>query len=278
LNSEALSNASTENLQKLPVSKVHQTTIIYKDLCRILHFGPHPIKILASSILVEIFSQLSGTSRHENHSSTSKKSIVQASTSDLKALTMIFQESLFGDNELLQANASFCLSQLLTTNCLNLQQISVVQGSPWFRMLAEDLMATLSLPHRQGSTICYGKNCYIAPLVSAILQMCPSYDWLASVFNPQAMSQVIANLQWTENITPGVVSVLTALLNANLLDSEHVQSIQVLFQVNCLQSSANFCHYVSLTRSTNPQISCQICSIMTSKRRKWTSNILDMFL
>jgi hypothetical protein len=125
-------------------------------------------------------------------------------------------------------------------------------------MLAEDLMATLSLPHRQGATICYGKNCHIAPLVSAILQMCPSYDWLASVFNPQAMSQVIANLQWTENITPGVVSVLTALLNAHLLDSEHVQSIQVLFQVNCLQSSANFCHYVSLTRSTNPQISCQI--------------------
>jgi hypothetical protein len=258
LNSEALSNASTENLQKLPVCKVHQTTIFYKDLCRILHFGPLPIKVLASSILVEIFSQLSGTSRHENHSSTSKKSIVQASTSDLKALTMIFQESLFGDNELLQANASFCLSQLLTTNCLNLQQISVVQGSPWFRMLAEDLMATLSLPHRQGATICYGKNCHIAPLVSAILQMCPSYDWLASVFNPQAMSQVIANLQWTENITPGVVSVLTALLNAHLLDSEHVQSIQVLFQVNCLQSSANFCHYVSLTRSTDPQISCQI--------------------
>lgn len=235
-----------------PTGKVqsYSSAVTCQHLCQIIYFGPVPFQALASSCLVEIFSHLTNVNLKNHPLGMHNHSLLEGSESYLKTVTMILQGASLGKDDLTQANASFCLTKLLTTTCFTSRQKDAVQRSAWFHLLAVKLLENLGSPDGVISTTT--EIGHSASVLLAILQVSPPYAWLHSAFNTETITNVIRSTQRLQEVGIVFVCLFTTLLESGFLEGNQVKLMQDVFQVMFIlhsRTDGNCCQQPPMIRA-----------------------------
>ncbi|CAM6127104.1 unnamed protein product [Calypogeia fissa] len=209
-------------------SSMSRTSLTCEHWCRVLYFGPPSLKTLACCSIAEIFSQLPASSKAAINIRLEECNMPP---SFLMAVTMVLQGSILGECEQLQKTASCCLSRLLHSHALSLQQKQSVASSPWNHLLLENLVSSLSSSNYNPNpgTIKSPASFSAAYVAVGLLKMSPPPPYLSSLFSEASITNIISNL-CEADISPVVVSFFHELLLSRYLTDDHLRTLRDLFQ------------------------------------------------
>ncbi|CAI9117522.1 OLC1v1018922C1 [Oldenlandia corymbosa var. corymbosa] len=196
------------------------TSLRCHDFCKLLHFGSPPVKLISSYCLLEILNRISTMESTKQ----TKPHIRRGYLSSIKA---ILEGLIFSSDVTVSVNCSLCLSLLIEWKDENFEK-SAVGTNTWFRMIVEELVMSLTVPHLASKSL---PN-YHKPAINvtiALLKLKEIPEWMTIVFDEPRITGIIKNIS-TSNLTTHLVLLFRELLQSGYLTAEHITSLNRVFQ------------------------------------------------
>ncbi|XP_002516401.2 protein PUTATIVE RECOMBINATION INITIATION DEFECT 1 [Ricinus communis] len=190
------------------------------DLCRLMHFGSPPVKLVASYCLLEFFTRLSEQRNRKNEE-------IKCSTGYLMSITAILEGLVFYSDVRVSINCSLCLSMILGWEKPNIDS-RVIADTTWCRLIVEEMAISLAVPSlpSKSFTNCHKPAAHIAVALLK-LQKCPV--WMRTVFDDPCISGIIRNIA-ASNITTEMVLLFRELVNSEFLKTDQIASLNRVLQ------------------------------------------------
>ncbi|KAG2564449.1 hypothetical protein PVAP13_7NG122556 [Panicum virgatum] len=165
------------------------------DLCRLMHFGPPPIKLIASQCLLELFTRISDQRTCTNAELRCSEGLV------------------FGEDSKVAGNC----------------EKVAARESKWFRLIMEEFAVALTAPGLTSKSFTNQQK-IAANLAVSLLRLSQVPDWLTLLFDSHLISGIMANLS-ARNVTAEIVNLFSELMARKYLSQEHTVALHNLFQV-----------------------------------------------
>ncbi|KAL6582146.1 hypothetical protein OROMI_006160 [Orobanche minor] len=188
------------------------------DLCKLIHFGSAPVKLIASLCLVELFAGVSRQQPVDLH-------ITQGYF--LSVLAVLEGLIFFGDTRV-ALNCSRCLSTLMSWKQPENNQFTVSGKDSWCRLIVEELVMSLcasSLTSKSSMT--HHKPAAI--VAAALLKLTEVPSWMTKVFDESYIGSIIQNVS-PSNMNTELVVLFRELLDSGRLNSAHISDLSRIFQ------------------------------------------------
>ncbi|KAJ4845632.1 hypothetical protein Tsubulata_038344 [Turnera subulata] len=207
--------------QSNQIQTLHMLSIHSHDLCRLMHFGSPPVKLVASYCLLEIVKALSELQNVRDEES-------ECSNNHLKSMTAILEGLVFYSDIRVSLNCGLCLSIIYGWEKLEMKDPRVIANNTWSRLIVEEVAMSLAAP-------CLASKSFInhhKPAVNvalALLNLRKSPEWISTVFDEPCISGIIENLT-ASNISREVLLLFRELVNCNFLKTRQLASLNRLLQ------------------------------------------------
>lgn len=204
------------------VKEIYFISIPCHDLCRLIHFGSPPVKLVASYCLLELLTRISEEERIEPGK-------FNCNSYYLKSLIAVLEGMLHFNDIRVAMNCSLCLSIILAWQK---QEITaqVFGRNNWCRLVIEELVMSLAVPCIASKTFPIHHKPAIHVAV-ALLKLQNVPQWMSSVFDDSSILGIVKNLS-ASNLSPEMVLLFRVLLTSGYLKAEQVAALNRLFQVN----------------------------------------------
>lgn len=204
------------------------------DLCRLIHFGASPIKLVASQCLLELLTKISDQR-------TTKLDEFQSSMKYLKSMMAVLQGLIFYGQNKVAMNCSLCLSRIIGWEKLSVQDKKEIQEDRWFKLIMEELALSLTAPSLASKSFT-NQHKPATHIAISLLEMDQEHKWIRSVLNSSCISGIISNLS-ASNVSGEMVELFRQLLACEYLNEEHIMGLNNVFQVHVLLSiQLPLCH------------------------------------
>ncbi|KAF2325736.1 hypothetical protein GH714_034561 [Hevea brasiliensis] len=201
-----------------PLSMV---SIYCHDLCRLLHFGSPPVKLVASYCLLEFIKRLS---EQRNR----KKEELKCSMGYLMSMVTILEGLIFYSDIRVSINCSQCLSMILGWEKLDMKETIVTADNTWCRLIVEEMAMSLAVPCLPSKSFTnYHKPAVHAAV--ALLKLQKSPQWMSTVFDDPCISGIIKNLM-ASNISTEMVLLFQQLVSSEFLKADQIASLNRVLQ------------------------------------------------
>ncbi|KAJ8648829.1 hypothetical protein MRB53_001852 [Persea americana] len=191
------------------------------DLCRLIHFGSSPIKLVASQCLLELLTKISDQGKN-------KVDELNCSVRYLQSMVAVLQGLVFcGDNEVAM-NCGLCLSTILGWENLAVKEKRVIEGDRWFRLLMEELALSLSAPGLAAKSFT-NQHKPAAHIAISLLKLDRPQEWMRSVFDHSCISAIVSNLS-ASNVSVEMVQLFRELVLHEYLNEEQIMDLNHVFQ------------------------------------------------
>ncbi|KAM3246818.1 protein putative RECOMBINATION INITIATION DEFECT 1 [Capsicum annuum] len=190
------------------------------DLCKLLHFGSIPIKLLSSQCLLELFSRI--------EDERSRKSDTLEFRADyLLSIMAVLEGQIFSSDMSVAMNCSLCLCMLIGWQDVE-TEVSAIQRNNWCRFIIEELVMSLAAPSliSQSFMIHHKPAIHIAV---ALLSGKKVPQWMTSIFDESCIFAITRNIT-NSNLSAELVFLFRKLLNYGVLNDEHISALNQLFQ------------------------------------------------
>lgn len=204
-----------------PTESITLISISCHDLCRLLHFGPLVVKIVASYSLLELFTRITDqiNSKHEE---------LTCSIGYLKSMRSIL-EGLISYNDLRVAtNCALCLSMIIEWEKQVKERIPFEKSS-WCRFIVEEMTVSLAAPCLTSQSSINSQRPAVIVAI-ALLKLHEVPQWMRSVINDSCISGILKDLS-ASNLSTEIVVLLRELLKSEFLNSDHISTINQVLQV-----------------------------------------------
>ncbi|XP_022929798.1 protein PRD1 [Cucurbita moschata] len=190
------------------------------DMCRLLHFGSPPVKLVVSYCLFELFTRIS-------EQRTSKQEELRCTTNYLSSVIATLEGLVVYGDHRVAINCSLCLSMVLGWQEMNMQERRVIVKNKWCRIIVEELADSISLP-------CLASNAFAGQepaifVAVALLKLQKDFGWMQSIFDQACISRIIENVT-ASNLSPEMVSLFRELLNSEFMQADHISSLNSVLQ------------------------------------------------
>lgn len=202
-----------------PISMV---SIHCHDLCRLLHFGSPPVKLVASYCLLELITRLS-EQRNTSHEE------LKSSVAYLTSIMVILKGLVFYSDIRVSTNCSLCLSMILGWEKLDMTGARVIAKNTWWRLIVEEMAISLAAPSLASESFSNHHKPAVHVAV-ALLKLQKSPEWMRTVFDDPCISGIIKNLE-ASNISSEMVLLFRELLNSMFLKDEQIACLNRILQV-----------------------------------------------
>ncbi|KAL2463395.1 putative recombination initiation defect 1 [Forsythia ovata] len=210
-------NLLDEGCEIQPLSYV---SIRCHDLCKLMHFGSPPVKLIASFCLRQLFNGIS------NHRSR-KQVHLKFRIGYLSSMRAVLEGLIFFSDIRVSMNCSQCLSTLMTWKEVEIESIASEKNN-WCRLIIEELVMSLSTPSMPSNSFMIHHKPAINIAVSLLkLERVP--PWMNMVFDDSIILTVIQNIS-PNNVSTELVLLFRELLNTGYLKSEHIADLNRVFQ------------------------------------------------
>ncbi|XP_018472803.2 protein PUTATIVE RECOMBINATION INITIATION DEFECT 1 [Raphanus sativus] len=214
----------SSSLETLPVVCIH-----CHNLCRLMHFGTPQIKLMASYCLLELFTGLS-------QQIDIRKEQLRCSSSYLKSVKAVLSGLVFYDDIRVATNSALCLSMIIEWEDME-GRTEMLKTSSWYRFITEEMSVSLAMPCSASNTFVNHHKPAVHVTV-AMLRLKNKPAWLRSVFDESCISSMIQNLNGT-NISSEIVILFQELMQAQLLNSDQVTKLNLVFLASRKQMQRN---------------------------------------
>ncbi|XP_030467401.2 protein PUTATIVE RECOMBINATION INITIATION DEFECT 1 [Syzygium oleosum] len=187
------------------------------DLCRLMHFGPPLVKLVASYCLLELFIRLSEQRDGKHEDLCTDKYWM--------SLMAVFEGLLLYNDTRVAINSSLCLAMILKW-----EEVAEIfnRRSMWCRLILEELVISLAAPSLASKSPTNHHKA--AVIVSVALLKLPKVpEWMRSVFNDTFLTGILGNLTGSD-LSAEIFLLLRELLNSQLLCADHVANLNRLLQ------------------------------------------------
>ncbi|KAG2481603.1 protein PUTATIVE RECOMBINATION INITIATION DEFECT 1-like isoform X2 [Panicum virgatum] len=192
------------------------------DLCRLMHFGPPPIKLIASQCLLELFTRISDQR-------TCTNAELRCSVKYLKSIIAVTEGLVFGEDSKVAGNCGTCLSVILGWEKFGSQEKVAARESKWFQLIMEEFAVALTAPGLTSKSFTNQQK-IAANLAVSLLRLSQVPDWLTLLFDSHLISGIMANLS-ARNVTAEIVNLFSELMARKYPSQEHTVALHNLFQV-----------------------------------------------
>ncbi|KAJ0250292.1 hypothetical protein HA466_0144550 [Hirschfeldia incana] len=242
----------SDNLETLPVVCIH-----CHNLCRLMHFGTPQIKLMASYCLLELFTGLS-------QQIDIKKEQLRCSSSYLKSVKAVLSGLVFYDDIRVATNSALCLSMIIGWEDTE-GRTEILKTSSWYRFIAEEMSVSLAMPCSASNTFLNHHKPAVHVTV-AMLRLKKKPAWLRSVFDESCISSMIQNLNGT-NVSSEIVILFRELMEAQLLNSDQVTKLDLVFLACRKQMQRNGTEYETVEEQMQRTVSSiddhgEVCSYL----------------
>ncbi|KAL4578394.1 hypothetical protein LXL04_014517 [Taraxacum kok-saghyz] len=184
------------------------------DLCRLLHFGSTPVKLISSYCLLQLFQTI-----------TQQK--IKQNARHIRSIISILQGLIFHSDITIAVNCALGLSMVIDWGKQDTES-RIVEKDSWYRLITEELVMTLAVPSLASKSIMIHHKPAVHVVVSVLkLQQVP--PWMADVLDDSCINGIIQNLS-PSNITREIVLLFRELLRSGYLNSKHIACLNQLFQ------------------------------------------------
>lgn len=195
------------------------------DLCRLIHFGSSPIKLVASQCLLELLTKISDQRKN-------KVDQLNCSVRYLQSMVAVLQGLVFcGDNEVAM-NCGLCLSTILGWENLSVKEKRAIEEDRWFRLVMEELALSLAAPGLASKSFT-NQHKPAAHIAISLLKLDRPHEWMRSVFNHSCISALISNLS-ASNVSAEMVQLFRELVACEYLNEEQIMGLNHVFQASFL--------------------------------------------
>ncbi|KAM0916074.1 hypothetical protein ACQ4PT_010423 [Festuca glaucescens] len=192
------------------------------DLCRLMHFGPHPIKLIASQCMLELLTRISDQRSYLNAE-------LRCSAKYMKSIIAVTEGLIFSEDSRVAENCGSCLSMILCWEKFGSQENMVVRESKWSRLIMEEFAVALTAPGLTSKSFSNQQK-IAAKIAMSLLKLSQVPEWLTSLFDSTLISSIVANLS-ARNVTADIVKLFSELMARSYLTQEHIVALHNLFQV-----------------------------------------------
>nr|XP_015633381.1 protein PRD1 isoform X3 [Oryza sativa Japonica Group] len=192
------------------------------DLCRLMHFGPSPVKLIASQCLLELLNRISDQRSCLNAE-------LRCSAKYLKSMIAVTEGMVFDQDSRVAENCGACLTVILGWERFGSREKAVIRESKWSRLILEEFAVALTAPGLTSKSFSNQQK-IAANIALSLLQLSQVPDWLTSLFSDSLISGIVANLS-ARNVTAEIVTLFSELMAKNYLNQEHIAGLHNLFQV-----------------------------------------------
>jgi len=192
------------------------------DLCRLMHFGPPSVKLIASQCLLELLMRISDQR-------TCTNAELRCSVRYLKSIIAVTEGLVFSEDSKVAGNCGACLSVILGWEKFGSQEKVAARESKWFRLIMEEFAVALTAPGLTSKSFTNQQK-FAANLAVSLLRLSQVPDWLTSLFDSHLISGIVANLS-ARNVTAEIVNLFSELMARKYLSQEHIVALHNLFQV-----------------------------------------------
>ncbi|KAB1213495.1 Protein PRD1 [Morella rubra] len=192
-----------------------------RDLCRLMHFGSSPVKLVASYSLLELLTRLSDQ-RYEKHFE------LRCTIKFLMSIIAVLQGLIFYSHLGVAMNCGLCLSIILGWEMLDMQETTMIEKNSWSRLIVEELAMSLAAPClAPKSFINYHKPAI--PVAVTLLKLQKIPGWMRSVFDDTCISCIIESLS-ASKLSTEMVFLLRELMNSDFLKAEQIANLNRVLQ------------------------------------------------
>ncbi|KAB5569671.1 hypothetical protein DKX38_003464 [Salix brachista] len=191
------------------------------DLCRLLHFGSPPVKLVASYCLLELITRLS-EQRNTSHEE------LKSSMAYLTSIMVILKGLVFYSDVRVSTNCSLCLSVILGWEKVDMTGARVIAKNTWWRLIVEEMAVSLAAPSLASKSFINHHKPAVHVAV-ALLKLQKSPEWMRTVFDDPCISGIIKNLE-VSNISSEMVLLFRELLNSRFLKEEQIACLNRILQ------------------------------------------------
>ncbi|WVZ84969.1 hypothetical protein U9M48_031934 [Paspalum notatum var. saurae] len=192
------------------------------DLCRLMHFGPPSIKLVASQCLLEVLTKISDQR-------TCINSELRCSVKYLKSIIAVTEGLMFSEDSKVAGNCGACLCVILGWEKFGNQEKVAVKESKWFRLIVEEFTVALTAPGFTSKSFSNQQK-FAANIAVSLLRLSQVPCWLTLLFNGPLIAGIVANLS-VRNVTAEIVNLFSELMARRYLSQEHIVTLHNLFQV-----------------------------------------------
>ncbi|XP_059290896.1 protein PUTATIVE RECOMBINATION INITIATION DEFECT 1 [Lycium ferocissimum] len=190
------------------------------DLCKLLHFGSIPVKLLSSQYLLELFSGI------EDERSR-KSDTLEFRTDYLLSIMAVLEGQIFSSDMSVAMNCSLCLSMLIEWQDAE-TEVLAIQRNNWCRFIVEELVMSLAAPSLASKSFMIHHKPAIHIAV-ALLRRKKVPQWMTSIFDESCIFSIARNIT-NSNLSAELVFLLRELLNYGFLSDEQVAALNQVFQ------------------------------------------------
>lgn len=187
------------------------------DLCRLLHFGSTPVKLISSYCLLELFQRIT-----EQKFKEPDKFKLKQNTHHIRSMISVLQGLVFDSDIRVATNCALCIS-------LAVDWGNQVEKDIWYRLITEELVMTLAVSGLASKSIMIHHKAAV-DIAVLMLKLDQVPEWIPEVFDDSCISGIIQNLS-PGNITCEMVKLFRELIHAGRLNSKHIACLNQLFQV-----------------------------------------------
>ncbi|RLM65860.1 protein PRD1 isoform X4 [Panicum miliaceum] len=192
------------------------------DLCRLMHFSPPSIKLIASQCLLELLTRISDQR-------TCTNAELRCSVKYLKSIIAVTEGLVFSEDSKVAGNCGACLSVILGWEKFGSQEKVATRESKWFRLIMEEFAVALTASGLTSKSFTNQQK-FEVNLAVSLLRLSQVPDWLTSLFDSHLISGIVANLS-ARNVTAEIVNLFSELMARKYLSQEHIVALHNLFQV-----------------------------------------------
>ncbi|KAI3470063.1 hypothetical protein Pfo_026726 [Paulownia fortunei] len=190
------------------------------DLCKLMHFGSAPVKLIASFFLVELFT---GISEY-----TSKRTVdLKFREGYLLSISTVLEGLIFFGDIRVALNCSRCLLTLMTWKQLKIETM-ISEMDNWCRLIVEELVMSLCTPSLTSKSFMIHHK-PAANVAVALLKLSKIPSWMTKVFDESSIRSIIQNIS-TSNVNTELVILFRELLISGHLNSAHIAELNRVFQ------------------------------------------------
>ncbi|KAF5950529.1 hypothetical protein HYC85_012522 [Camellia sinensis] len=191
------------------------------DLCRLVHFGSAPVKLVASYCLLELFTRISDQKNEKSEK-------LNFTTRYLLSVMAVLEGLVFCNDIRVAMNCSLCLSMILGWEKLD-TELQAKRRNNWCRLIVEELAMSLAVPCLASESFMIQHKPAVHVAV-ALLKLHKVPEWMSYVFDDSCIFGIVNNLS-ANNVSAEMVLLFRELMNAGYLKTEQIASLNRVFQV-----------------------------------------------
>lgn len=191
------------------------------DLCKLMHFGSAPVKLIASFCLVELFGGISDY--------TSRTPVdLKFREGYLSSISAVLEGLIFFNDIRVALNCSLCFSSLMKWKQLKIEPM-ISETDHWCRLIVEELVMSLSTPSLTTKSLMIHHK-PAANVAVALLKLSKIPSWMTKVFDDSSIQSIIQNISPTD-VNAELVTLFRELLDSGHLNPSHIAELNRVFQV-----------------------------------------------